>query len=111
MDESVLFNGVMQAVLGGRKRRGNRAMGYLGAAGSALLSNPTALLTAAGRRLGHLRDAAGRAGGAGLGSGAGLNTSGAGLNPRVPASIARPARPPAWPCRRFRPSGHPWPRR
>src|SRR5204863_3785159 len=28
MDESVLFGGVMQALLGGRRRRGRRAMGY-----------------------------------------------------------------------------------
>ena len=44
MDESVLFNGVMRAVLGGRRRRGRRAMGFLGSAGSALLSNPRILI-------------------------------------------------------------------
>jgi len=81
MDESVLFNGVMQAVLGGRNRRGNRAMGYLGAAGTSLLSNPTALLTAAGLAWGIFETLQGGPEGQGSGSGAGLNTSGAGLNP------------------------------
>jgi len=91
MDESVLFNGVMRAVLGGRKRRGRRAMGYLGGAGASLgttlLSNPTALLTAAGVAWGIFEtlqggQAQGNPAGAGLGtSGAGLNTSGAGLSP------------------------------
>jgi uncharacterized membrane protein YebE (DUF533 family) len=48
MDESVLFNGVLRALLGGRRRRGRRAMGYVASAGSTLLSHPTALLGAAG---------------------------------------------------------------
>src|SRR5262245_43986220 len=52
MDESILFNGVLRSVLGGRRRSGRRALRYLtGGAGSlagSLLSNPTTLLTAAG---------------------------------------------------------------
>ena len=68
MDESVLFNGVMQAVLGGRKRRGNRAMGYLGGAQAARSSsNPTALLTAAGVAWGIFETLQGGPAGAGLG--------------------------------------------
>jgi len=82
MDESVLFNGVMQALLGGRRRRGRRTMGYMASAGSALLSNPTALLGAAGVAWGIFETLQG--GGQGQGQfgsgGAGLNTSGAGLN-------------------------------
>src|SRR6186997_443610 len=98
MDESVLFNGVMNAVLGGRKRRGHRTMGYLGSAGSALLSNPTALLGAAGVAWGIFETLQGNGqgqtapGGAGFNTaGAGLNTSGAGLNTTVtPASTTPP---------------------
>src|SRR5687767_11053398 len=93
MDESVLFNGVMRAVLGGRRRRGRHAMGYVASAGSALLSNPTALLAAAGVAWGIFEtmqrgqgqtahDAAGvNTAGAGLNTGgAGLDTSGAGFS-------------------------------
>ena len=98
MDESVLFNGVMRAVLGGRRRRGGRAMGFLGSAGSALLSNPTALLGAAGVAWGIFETLQGNGqgqtapGGAGFNTaGAGLNTSGAGLNTTVtPASTTPP---------------------
>jgi len=83
MDESVLFNGVMQALLGGRRRRGRRAMGYMASAGGALLSNPTALLGAAGIAWGIFETL--QSGGQGqVATGdAGLNTSGAGLNPGV----------------------------
>jgi uncharacterized membrane protein YebE (DUF533 family) len=56
MDESMLLNGVLRSVLGGRRRRSKRAMRYLGgplggslgAIGGSLLSNPNVLLTAAG---------------------------------------------------------------
>ena len=81
MDESVLFNGVMRAVLGGRRRRGRRAMGFLGRAGSALLSNPTALLGAAGVAWGIFETLQNNGQGQTATGGAGLNTSsGAGLN-------------------------------
>ena len=89
MDESVLFNGVMNAVLGGRRRRGHRTIGYLGSAGSALLSNPTALLTAAGVAWGIFETLQGGQPEQGGAPGAGLNTSGAGFNPTAaPAAAA-----------------------
>jgi uncharacterized membrane protein YebE (DUF533 family) len=52
----MLINGVLQSVLGGRRRRSRRAMRYLGgplagslgSIGGSLLSNPNVLLTAAG---------------------------------------------------------------
>ena len=83
MDESVLFNGVMRAVLGGRRRRGRKAMGFLGSAGSALLSNPTALLGAAGVAWGIFETLQGSQGQTATG-GAGLTTSGAGMNTAAP---------------------------
>ncbi|HEY7185933.1 MAG TPA: DUF533 domain-containing protein [Vicinamibacterales bacterium] len=52
MDESILFNGVLRSVLGGRRRRSHRALRYLtrgtGSLAGSLLSNPATLLTAAG---------------------------------------------------------------
>jgi uncharacterized membrane protein YebE (DUF533 family) len=56
MDESMLLNGVLSSVLGGRRRRSRRAHRYLsrplegplGSIGGSLLSNPNLLLTAAG---------------------------------------------------------------
>jgi uncharacterized membrane protein YebE (DUF533 family) len=80
MDESILFNGVMSALLGGRRRRGHRAMGYIGSAGSTLLSHPTALLTAAGLAWGIFETLQGGQQGQINPAGAGLNASGAGLN-------------------------------
>jgi len=105
MDESVLFNGVMQALLGGRRRRGRRAMGYMASAGSVLLSHPTALLGAAGIAWGIFETLQGGGQGQATTGGAGLNTAGAGLNtgatggqpaasmpplPAVGASVAAP---------------------
>ena len=80
MDESVLFNGVMRAVLGGRRRRGRHAMGYVASAGSALLSNPTALLAAAGVAWGIFETMQGGGQGQAATGGAGVNTAGAGFN-------------------------------
>ena len=59
MDESILLNGVLRSVLGGRRKRSRRTMRYLGrrggpfggtvgSIGGSLLSNPNLLLTAAG---------------------------------------------------------------
>jgi uncharacterized membrane protein YebE (DUF533 family) len=56
MDESMLLNGVLRSVLGGRRKRSKKAMRYLGgplggslgSIGGSLLSNPSVLLTAAG---------------------------------------------------------------
>jgi uncharacterized membrane protein YebE (DUF533 family) len=48
MDESILFNGVLRSVLGGRRRRSHRALRYLTRGSSSFWTNPTTLLTAAG---------------------------------------------------------------
>jgi uncharacterized membrane protein YebE (DUF533 family) len=52
MDPGDLVDGVLRSVLGGRRRRSSRALRYLtrgtGGFAGTLLSNPTALLTAAG---------------------------------------------------------------
>jgi uncharacterized membrane protein YebE (DUF533 family) len=49
MDESMLINGVLRSVLGGRRKKSRRALRYLtGGRGSSLWANPTVLLTAAG---------------------------------------------------------------
>jgi uncharacterized membrane protein YebE (DUF533 family) len=49
MDESALLNGVLGAVLGGRRRRSRRAMNYLTGGGrGSFWTNPSTLLTAAG---------------------------------------------------------------
>ena len=95
MDESVLFNGVMQALLGGRRRRGRRAMGYMASAGSALLSHPTALLGAAGIAWGIFETLQGGEQGQASTGGAGLNTSGGGLNTAVAPPVASMAPLPA----------------
>jgi uncharacterized membrane protein YebE (DUF533 family) len=94
MDESVLFDGVMRAVLGGRSRRGGRTMGYLAGAGSSLLSNPAALLTAAGVAWGIYETMQGGEQGQGP-TGAALDTSGAGFNPSSapPAAASMPPLP------------------
>ena len=89
MDESVLFNGVMQAVLGGRKRKkGRKAMGYLGSAGGALLSNPAALLTAAGVAWGIFETLQGGGQGPTTTSGTGFNTPAAGPSPAAATGAA-----------------------
>ena len=95
MDESVLFNGVMRAVLGGRKRKkGRKAMGFMGSAGSALLSNPTALLGAAGIAWGIFETLQGGGQAQAGAGGAGLNTAGAGLNTAsTPAAVNMPPLP------------------
>jgi uncharacterized membrane protein YebE (DUF533 family) len=49
MDESLILNGVLRSVLGGRRRRSRRALGYLTGGGrGSFWTNPTTLLTAAG---------------------------------------------------------------
>jgi len=48
MDESILFNGVLRSVLGGRRRRSHRTLRYLTHGSSSFWTNPTTLLTAAG---------------------------------------------------------------
>jgi uncharacterized membrane protein YebE (DUF533 family) len=67
MDESVLLNGVLSAVLGGRgkRRRSRRAINYLTGGGrGSFWANPTTLLTAAGVAWGiyeTMQNSAGRA--------------------------------------------------
>ena len=49
MDESMLLNGVLRSVLGGRGRKSRRAINYLtGGRGGSFWTNPTTLLAAAG---------------------------------------------------------------
>lgn len=48
MDESILFNGVLRSLLGGRRRRSHRALRYLTGTSGSFWTNPTTLLTAAG---------------------------------------------------------------
>jgi uncharacterized membrane protein YebE (DUF533 family) len=49
MDESLLLNGVLRSVLGGRRRRSRRALNYLTGGGrGSFWTNPATLLTAAG---------------------------------------------------------------
>src|SRR5262245_35733019 len=48
MDESILFNGVLRSLLGGRRRRSHRALRYLTGGTGSFWTNPTTLLTAAG---------------------------------------------------------------
>jgi uncharacterized membrane protein YebE (DUF533 family) len=93
MDESVLFNGVMRAVLGGRRRRGRHAMGYVASAGSALLSNPTALLTAAGVAWGIFESMQNGGQGQAATGGDGFNSGGAGLNTAASPAAAMPPLP------------------
>jgi len=100
MDESILFNGVLRSVLGGRRRRSHRALRYLtrgtGSLAGALLSNPATLLTAAGVAWGIYetmqgsQGSAGSGGVAGTGGGAGLST--ANVSP-APASSSTPLPP------------------
>jgi uncharacterized membrane protein YebE (DUF533 family) len=75
MDESILFNGVLRSVLGGRRRRSHRALRYLtrgtGSLAGALLSHPATLLTAAGVAWGIYETMQGSQGSQGSGGAAG----------------------------------------
>lgn len=48
MNSDVLIRGVLESVLGGRRKRSRKALRYLTGGHSSWLSNPTTLLTAAG---------------------------------------------------------------
>ena len=99
MDESILFNGVLRSVLGGRRRSGRRALRYLTRGGGSLvgslLSNPTTLLTAAGVAWGiyeTMQQGSTTPQGAATGpaSGAGLSTANApasGVGPLPPLPV------------------------
>ena len=74
MDESMLLNGVLRAVLGGRgrRRRSRRAMNYLTGGGrGSFWTNPSTLLTAAGMAWGifETMQQSGTFGSGGVGSG------------------------------------------
>jgi uncharacterized membrane protein YebE (DUF533 family) len=104
MDESILFNGVLRSVLGGRRRRSHRALRYLtrgtGSLAGALLSNPATLLTAAGvawgiyetmqgsQGSGGSAGSAGSGGAVGPAGGAGLSS--ANVSPAPASSSAAP---------------------
>jgi uncharacterized membrane protein YebE (DUF533 family) len=97
MDESILFNGVLRSVLGGRRRRSHRALRYLtrgtGSLAGALLSNPATLLTAAGVAWGiyeTMQGSQGAQGSSGVAGAAGLSSSN--VSPS-PASSSTPLPP------------------
>ena len=69
-------------------------MGYMASAGSALLSNPTALLAAAGVAWGIFETMQGNAQGQPVAGGAGLNTAGGGLNPPATTADSAASMPP-----------------
>ena len=84
MDESILFNGVLRSLLGGRRRRSHRALRYLtrgtGSIAGSLLSNPATLLTAAGVAWGIYETMQGSQGSAGSTGSAGATAGAAGLS-------------------------------
>jgi len=82
MDESILFNGVLSSLFGGRRRRSHRALRYLtrgtGSLAGSLLSNPATLLTAAGVAWGiyeTLQGSQGSPGSGGVAGAAGLSST------------------------------------
>lgn len=95
MDESILFNGVLRSLLGGRRRRSHRALRYLTGGAGSLLTNPTTLLTAAGVAWGIYETLQGSQGS--QGSGAAAAAGGAGLSSTnvspTPASSSTPLPP------------------
>ncbi len=62
MDEAKLLQTVLKGVLGGRRKRGGRAMRHLVGATSSLWSNPQVLLTAAGLAWGLIETVQGQSG-------------------------------------------------
>ena len=82
MDESILFNGVLSSLFGGRRRRSHRALRYLtrgtGSLAGSLLTNPATLLTAAGVAWGiyeTLQGSQGSPGSGGVAGAAGLSST------------------------------------
>jgi uncharacterized membrane protein YebE (DUF533 family) len=93
MDESMLINGVLRSVLGGRRRRSTRALDFLTGQSGSIWANPTVLLTAAGLAWGVFETIQQQQGGAtqqDLSSGV-SNPGGASLPP-LPA-LAHPGEP------------------
>src|SRR5262245_15703575 len=88
MDESILFNGVLRSLLGGRRRRSHRALRYLTGSTGSFWTNPTTLLTAAGVAWGiyeTLESGAASSGQWGGGGAAPLGATGAAGAPPVAA--------------------------
>jgi uncharacterized membrane protein YebE (DUF533 family) len=85
MDESMLLNGVLRSVLGGRRRRSRRALGYLTGGGrGSFWTNPTTLLTAAGLAWGiyeTMQNSQGSGGSGGSGGSMGLSSMGSAGSP------------------------------
>lgn len=99
MDESMLLNGVLRAVLGGRgrRRRSRRAMNYLTGGGrGSFWTNPSTLLTAAGMAWGIFETMQqsgtfGSGGSVGSGGSEGLGSTGSqGSVATVPPSTVSP---------------------
>ena len=88
MDESILFNGVLRSVLGGRRRRSHRALRYLTGGSRSFWTNPTTLLTAAGVAWGIYETLQSNAGQ----SNAGQSNAGQSASP-VPAAATSSAAP------------------
>ena len=88
MDESMLLNGVLRSVLGGRgRRRSGRALRFLTGSSGSLLTNPNVLLTAAGVAWGiyeTLQGTQGSAGSIGSTGSAGSSGSAGSATPPLP---------------------------
>lgn len=94
MDESMLINGVLRSVLGGRSRRSTRALDFLtgkGQSGS-FWTNPNVLLTAAGLAWGVFETMQQQQGGATPDLSAGVSSPGGASLPPLPA-LAHPGEP------------------
>lgn len=113
MDPSILVDGVLQSVMGGRRKRSRRALKYVSrgvarggrSLGRAAWSHPTALLTAAGLVWGLIETLQGQAGQsqgpaagpAGTPGGAGLDPAQTAGGPMPPLPATAPAGAPAAP--------------
>ncbi len=105
MDPSRLVDGVLQSVLGGRRKRSRRTLKFVtrgvargtGSLGRAALSHPTALLTAAGLVWGLIETLQGQAQGQASATGAATASGGAGLDPTQTAGGVLPPLPPVTP--------------
>ena len=85
MDESMLINGVLRSVLGGRRRRSTRALDFLTGQSGSLWANPNVLLTAAGLAWGVFETIQQQQGGATPDMSGASNPGGASLPP-LPAA-------------------------
>jgi uncharacterized membrane protein YebE (DUF533 family) len=88
MDESMLINGVLRSVLGGRSRRSTRALDFLTGTGQSgsFWANPNVLLTAAGLAWGVFETIQQQQGGSTPGQAPGASTSVGAALPPLPAA-------------------------